>query len=47
MKVEAWTPEARLRKQDAPVVRELPARSDMKIADFDPKAEIRKQIQRR
>ena len=44
--VEAWTPEARLRKQDAPVVKELLARSDKRIAEFDPKAELAKQIKK-
>ena len=42
--VEAWTPEGRLRQSNVPVVKELMARSDQRIAEFDPKAELAKQI---
>jgi sialate O-acetylesterase len=42
--VEAWTPMARLRKSNAPVVKELIARHDKRLADFDPKAALAKQI---
>jgi len=44
--VEAWTPMARLRKSDIPVVKELVAKHDKRIADFDPKAELAKQIRK-
>jgi len=42
--VEAWTPMARLRRSDVPVVKELLAKHDKRLADFDPKAELAKQI---
>jgi len=44
--VEAWTPMARLQKSDIPVVKELVAKHDKRIADFDPKAELAKQIRK-
>ncbi len=44
--VEAWTPEARLRKSSVPVIKELLARSDRRIAEFDPKAELAKQVKK-
>jgi len=44
--VEAWTPQARLRKSDVPVIKELMARSDTRIAEFDPEAELAKQIKK-
>ena len=44
--VEAWTPMARLRKSDVPVVKELVAKHDKRLADFDPEAELAKQIRK-
>jgi len=44
--VESWTPEARLRKHAAPVIKELIARSDKKIAEFDPKAALAREIKK-
>ena len=44
--VEAWTPMARLRKSGVPVVKELLARHDKRLADYDPKAELAKQIRK-
>lgn len=44
--VEAWTPETRMRKLDAPEVKEMLARSDEKIAAYDPKADLQKQIKK-
>jgi len=42
--VEAWTPQARLRKSGVPIIKELMESSDKRIAEFDPKAELAKQI---
>ncbi|MFT5127505.1 MAG: sialate O-acetylesterase [Rhodothermales bacterium] len=44
--VEAWTPEARLRKMQAPEATEMIARYDEKIAAYDPKADLDRQIQK-
>jgi len=44
--VEAWTPQARLRKSHVPVIKELMARSDKRIAEFDPEAELAKQVKK-
>ena len=44
--VEAWTPEARLRKMDAPAAKEMLARYDEKVAAYDPKADLQKQIKK-
>jgi sialate O-acetylesterase len=44
--VEAWAPMARLRKSDVPVVKELLAKHDKRLADYDPKAELAKQIRK-
>jgi len=44
--VEAWAPQARLRKSSVPVIKELMARSDKRIAEFDPKEELAKQIRK-
>lgn len=42
--VEAWTPEARLRKIDAPEAKEMLAKWDEQIAAYDPKADLQKQV---
>lgn len=42
--VEAWTPEVRLRKMDAPAAKEMLARYDEKVAEYDPQADLQKQI---
>jgi len=42
--VEAWTPEARLRKMEAPAAKEMLARYDEKVAAYDPQADLEKQI---
>lgn len=44
--VQAWTPEARMRKLDAPEVKEMLASSDENIAAYDPKADLQKQIKK-
>jgi sialate O-acetylesterase len=44
--VQAWTPMARMRKLDAPEVKEMLARSDENIASYDPKADLQKQIKK-
>ncbi|HUT12257.1 MAG TPA: hypothetical protein VMY42_17295 [Thermoguttaceae bacterium] len=44
--VEAWTPEARLRKMDAPAAKEMLARYDEKVAAYDPQADLQKQIEK-
>jgi sialate O-acetylesterase len=44
--VEAWTPEARLRKMDAPAAKEMVARYDEKVTTYDPKADLAKQLRK-
>jgi len=45
-RVEAWTPQDRLRKSGVPIIKELMARNDTRIAEFDPEAELAKQIRK-
>ena len=44
--VEAWTPEARLRKMDALAAKEMLATYDDKVAAYDPQADLEKQIEK-
>jgi sialate O-acetylesterase len=44
--VEAWTPETRLRKMQAPEAKEMLAQYDDKVAAYDPKADLAKQVEK-